>query len=317
MTKLKWLSARLPEPEYLETPSFGINRALGGRGIREGGIHTVWGSKASGKSTWCQHIIAKAQSEGKVCAYVDAEKTFSTPWAERCGVNVDDLLLARANSAEDLLDLIIPDLSSGKIDLLVFDSIQSTNFDSFFDKPASSGGMGSYARSSKLVTHKILNAIQPNQHVFFISHAAMDLSGTYPVMKAAIGNSIEHWSSTIIKLQKSMAKDSIREEDKAHTVKWKIEKSKQSEYPIEGQFYFTSSTAQFDTVDEVVTAAVDEGLISGGGWPTYHKGQDDAKQWRSKAVLVEALKNEDADFLEKLKQELNEITVHAVEDDDE
>jgi recombination protein RecA len=316
MAKLKWLSARLPEPEYLSTPSFGVNRALGGRGIREGGIHTIWGAKTSGKSTWCLYLIAQAQREGKVCAYVDAEKTFSSSWAQKCGVDVDALLLARANSAEDLLDLIIPDLASGKIDLLIFDSIQSTNFDSFFDKPASSGGMGSYARSSKLVTHKILNALQPNQHVVFISHAAMDLSGTYPVLKAAIGNSIEHWSSTIIKLTKKMGKDSIRESDKAHTVKWKIEKSKQSEYPIEGEFYFTSSTAQIDVIDEIVTAAIDEGLISGGGWPTYRKGEDDARQWRSKAALVEALKGEEADFLEQLKKELNEIAVHAQEDEE-
>lgn len=316
MTKLKWLSARLPEAEYLSTPSFGINRALGGLGLHAGRIHVLWGSKASGKTTFALHLIAQAQREGKLCAFVDAEKTYSDEWAIRCGVDVDELLLARANSAEDLLELIIPDLASGKIDLLVFDSIQSANFDSFFDKNASSGGMGSYARSSKLVTHKILNALQPNQQIIFISHAAMDLSGTHPVLKAALGSAIEHWASTIIKLQKVMRKDSIREEDGAHLTKWVINKSKQSEYPIEGEFYFTSSTAEIDVIDEIVTAAIDEGLISGGGWPTYHKGLDDAKQWRSKAVLVEALKNEDAEFLEQLKKELNAITVHAVEDEE-
>lgn len=313
MAKLSWLSARLPEADYLSTPSFGINRALGGRGLHSGRIHVLWGPKASGKTTIALHLLAQAQREGKVCAIVDAEKTYSVEWAERCGVDIDALKYVSGNTAEDLLSLILPSLESGEIDVLMFDSIQSANFESFF-KPESNP-MGSYARSSKMITHKILNALQPTQQVIFISHAAMDLSGHHPMLKAALGNAIEHWASTIIRIQKIMAKDSIRESDGAHRVKWKIDKSKQSEYPIEGEFYFTSSTASIDNVDEIVTAAKDEGIIEGTTWLKYIDSNGEELKWQGKQKLVTELKN-NKELLDEIAEKLNAIAVHAVEDEE-
>ena len=166
-----------------------------------------------------------------------------------------------------------------------------------------------------MVTHKILNVLQPHQQVIFISHAAMDLSGHYPVLKAALGNAIEHWASTIIRIQKIMAKDSIREEDGAHKVRWKIEKSKQSEYPIDGEFYFTSSTASIDNVDEIVTAAKLEGIIDGTTWLKYVDSNGEELKWQGKANLVNHLKA-NPELLKEIGDKLNAITVHAVEDDD-
>jgi recombination protein RecA len=316
MTKLKWLSARLPEPDYLPTPSFGINRALGGEGLASGRIHVYWGPMASGKTTLGLHQIAEAQRQGKRCAFIDAEKTYSTEWAVRCGVNVDELKYISSNTAEDLLDLIIPDIESGYLDVIMLDSIQSVNFESFFKKNASSGGMGSYARSSKLITHKMLQAIQPHQQIIFVSHAAMDLSGTYPVMKAALGNAIQHWASTIIRIQKIGAKDSIREEDGAHRVKWKIEKSKQSEYPIEGEFYFTSTTATIDMVDEVVAAAKHEKLLTGTNWLSYIDSNGEEHKLNGATKLTAYLK-ENPEVLNDMKEKLNAIAVHSVGDEEE
>lgn len=313
MAKKSWLTARLPEAEYLPTPSFGINRALGGKGLHSGRIHVYWGPKASGKTTIALHQLAEAQRQGKTCAIIDAEKTFDPTWAERCGVDLDELLYVAGNTAEEILNLLLPDMESGKIDVVMLDSIQSVNFESFFKPDANP--MGSYARSSKMVTHKILNVLQPHQQVIFISHAAMDLSGHYPVLKAALGNAIEHWASTIIRIQKIMAKDSIREEDGAHKVRWKIEKSKQSEYPIDGEFYFTSSTASIDNVDEIVTAAKLEGIIDGTTWLKYVDSNGEELKWQGKANLVNHLKA-NPELLKEIGDKLNAITVHAVEDDD-
>src|SRR5688572_27252849 len=135
MAKLEVLTARLPEPEFLPTPSFGINRALGGKGLSSGRIHVFWGQKASGKSTAAFHQIAYAQKQGKVCIYIDAERAFPMKWAEKCGVDLDACKYIRANSAEKILELLMPMVDRGEVDLIVVDSLSSINFDSYFATP--------------------------------------------------------------------------------------------------------------------------------------------------------------------------------------
>lgn len=315
MSKLQWLTGRLPEPEYLPTPSFGLNRALGGKGLRSGRIHIYWGPRASGKSTVALHQVAVAQQEGKTCAYIDAEKTFDPEWAEKCGVDVDALKIVQANSAEAILTLLLPDMVKEAIDVVVVDSLSSINYEAFFDPEKNP--MGSYARSSKMFTHKVLNVLGYNQQIIFISHAAMDLSGHHPMLTAAIGNGVGHWASTIIKIQKVMSKDSIRESDGAHVVRWQVDKSKQSEYPVSGQFYFVSHTASIDNVDEVVSIAKEEGIIEGAGaWVYHNKGYEDEQKWNGQAKLVQFLKEND-DFYQQLQEELNAIKVVADEEEED
>jgi recombination protein RecA len=113
-TALKILSARLPDPEFLPTASFGINRALGGEGLEAGRIHVYWGPKASGKTSMSFHQIRMAQDQGKKCVYWDSEKAFSMKWAQKCGVDVDALGYLRTNSAEKGLVTPMPHVGEGR-----------------------------------------------------------------------------------------------------------------------------------------------------------------------------------------------------------
>lgn len=313
MTKLKWMTGRLPEPEFLPTPSFGINRALGGKGLGSGRIHVYWGAKASGKTTMTLHQIAVAQREGKVCAYLDAERAFTPEWAEKCGVDLDALKIIRSQSVEDIKELVCPALEKGEIDLLALDSLSSVNYSSFFE---GNNSMGSYARSAKWLTHQILSTLDFHQQVIFIAHAAMDLSGKYPVLTPAIGNAIDHWASTTIKFQQMKGKDGVREEDGAKKVKWTITKSKQSQYPVSGEYWFNDRTASIDNYDEVITAALDDDIIQqSGAWYYYpYKDAPNALQWQGKNAVVHELK-ENSDFYEEISAKLNEIGVEAEDDE--
>lgn len=314
MAKLSWLTGRRPEPYYLSFPSFGINRALGGRGLQSGRIHVYWGVKASGKTTAALQQIAVAQREGKICAFIDSEKAYNEAWAAKNGVDVDALRYIDTVKAEEALELLLPDLESGEIDVVVVDSLSSINFEAYFKPDANP--MGSYARSSKMFTHKVLGALQHNQHAIFISHAAMDLSGYHPTLKAAVGNAIDHWCSTMIKFQKMNGKDHIRD-DGSFRVKWRIDKSKQSSYPVEGEYWFNPRTAQIDTVGEVVTAAVDTGIISKAGpWFYLDKGTDNELKFQGEAKLVDFLKENPLNFAE-IADRLNDIKVEAIEEDGE
>jgi recombination protein RecA len=297
----------------LPTSSFGINRALGGRGLSSGRIHLYWGLKASGKTTLTLQQIARAQREGKTCAYIDSEKAWTPEWAEKNGVDLDAIMYRRGNSAEELLEGILPDLASEKIDLLVVDSLNSINFDAFFDPDKNP--MGSYARSGKMFTHKMLNALGTQTHIILLSHAAMDLSGTYPVMKAAVGNAIDHWASTIIKFQKLGGKDAVRE-DGAFKTKWKIEKSKQSVYPVEGHYWFNPLTARIDNVAEIVSAGIEAGMIDkSGAWFYLDKGLETETKFHGENALVEAIRT-NPEFAQTLNDTLMSIPVIALQEDD-
>ena len=315
MAALKWSTGRGPEPYYLLTPSFGINRALGGKGLKSGRIHVYWGVKGSGKTTAAMQQIAQAQREGKNCAYVDAEGAFDDDWAIKNGVDIDALKKVVAQSAEKILQLLVPDLEKGVFDLVVVDSLSSINYDAYFDtKDPTKNPMGSYARSAKFVTHKILGALGSQQHVIFISHAAMDISGTYPVMKAAVGNAIDHWASTMIKFNKMNGKDFVRD-DGSFVIKWKIDKSKQSVYPVDGGYYFNPKTAEIDLITEIATYAVLDGLIDqNSAWFYYPDRNDpDARKFHGANAFADALRNE-PEFLEEIKAKLNEIGVKAITD---
>lgn len=308
-----WLTARLPEPYYLPTPSFGINRALGGRGLASGRIHVYWGVKASGKTTVAFQQIAQAQKEGKVCAFIDAERAISPEWAEKNGVDLDALLYMRENSAEKILTTLLPDLEAGKIDIVVVDSLSSINFDSFFDEnDPGKNAMGSYARSAKMFTHKVLSHLQYEQHVILISHAAMDLSGQRPALRAAVGNAIDHWCSTMIKVSKSMAKDR-QEEDGSFPVDWRIDKSKQSVYPVSGTYYFSPHTTKIDYYKEIFTYGVEEGLVErSGAWYSYGPME---KKVQGEGGFIRHMK-ENPDLFDALVAELSSVKVEAEDDED-
>lgn len=316
MAKLSWMRGRFPDPEVLPTPSFGLNRALNG-GLFSGRIHVFWGPKASTKTTAALYMIAEAQRQGKSCAFVDAEKTYNSTWAEMCGVDDDALMKIRANGAESLLELICPALEKGEVDLLVVDSLSSIVFETYFEKPENNA-MGTYARSSKFFTHKILNALQHDQQVIFISHAAIDLSGQRPALRAALGNAIEHWASTIVKFQLRYGKSNDRESDGARKVTWRIDKSKTSPYPIEGDYYFMQDEASIDTIAEIAGYAIEEGVVQKGGAWIYYPDKDTCgeNRYQGEPRFVAALK-EDEVLLKSIKEDLLKNGVSVLDEDDE
>ncbi len=308
MTKLKWLTARLPEPYYLPTPSFGVNRALGGVGLASGRIHVYYGPRASGKSTLAMQQVAVAQKEGKVCAYLDSERALSRPWAEKNGVDVDALKYNNTLIVEEALELVMPDIEAGLIDILVVDSVNTLNYKSFFDDPGSQG-MGTYARSAKMFTHKLLSVLGSQQQVILISQQSMHKQGQNFFPAPTVGSAIEHWASTMIKFRKSMAKTDVRD-DGSFKVFWKIDKSKQSVYPVTGTFYFNPRTTVIDTVDEVISAAKSADIITGSTWLNYRENEADKQQWQGAQKLNDYIKG-NPEFLEQLMIELNAIDVIA------
>jgi len=118
--------------EYQPTPSFGLNKALGG-GLPYGRQVLIWGSKSSAKSSMCLQMIALAQAEGKLCAWIDSEMSYSEDWARKMGVDPEKLIYSQARTISDMVDVGVALMNAG-VDLIVVDSITSMLPAIYFEK---------------------------------------------------------------------------------------------------------------------------------------------------------------------------------------
>ncbi len=116
-------AAAISSVKAIPTGSLTLDLALGVGGIPKGRITEIFGPESSGKTTLGQHIIAQAQKGGGMAAYIDAEHCLDPPYAARCGVNVDDLLISQPDTGEQALEITEALVRSGAIDVIVIDSV--------------------------------------------------------------------------------------------------------------------------------------------------------------------------------------------------
>src|SRR3989344_141374 len=107
----------------IPTGSIGLDAALGVGGVPRGRIIEIFGPESSGKTTLALHIVAEAQKKGGICAFVDAEHALDPDYAKRLGVATEDLLISQPDTGEQALEIIESLVRSGKIDVIVVDSV--------------------------------------------------------------------------------------------------------------------------------------------------------------------------------------------------
>jgi len=109
--------------ESIPTGAMALDMALGIGGLPRGRIVEVYGPESSGKSTLAMHVVAEAQRNGGICAYIDAEHAMDPIYARAIGVNVDDLLISQPDTGEQALEIADMLIRSGALDILVIDSV--------------------------------------------------------------------------------------------------------------------------------------------------------------------------------------------------
>ncbi len=109
--------------ESVPTGALSLDLALGIGGLPRGRIVEIYGPESSGKSTLAMHVVAEAQRNGGICAYVDAEHAMDPVYARAIGVNIDDLLISQPDTGEQALEIADMLIRSGALDVLVVDSV--------------------------------------------------------------------------------------------------------------------------------------------------------------------------------------------------
>jgi len=109
--------------EAISTGALALDLALGIGGLPRGRVVEIFGPESSGKSTLAMHVVAEAQRNGGICAYVDAEHAMDPVYAKAIGVNIDDLLISQPDTGEQALEIADMLIRSGALDVLVIDSV--------------------------------------------------------------------------------------------------------------------------------------------------------------------------------------------------
>jgi len=294
---------KLPKPEVIETPSYGLNRILGG-GFWSGRYHIMWGNPQAGKSTFCLHTLAKAQAQGFVPVIVDAEGTMTDEWMVHCGIDMSSRIVIRSTIAEEILSAIMPMLREKQSKyIFLIDSVNSIVMEQFYKNDDSMGGVGIHARSQGAFIQKISSELisDVNHCVIFIAQQTIGAKGQYFVTQGKFGNAAEHWATNIIRINASDSKDDtdrdIDERIVNRKVTWRIDKSKQN--PVKGtkgDYWFNPDVAEINNDREIFHIAVrNKVVVRAGAWYSY---KDNKFQGESK--FLEAMPAFKADIMKEL-----------------
>ena len=297
------LGSEIEQTYFAKTPSFGLNRALNG-GFPYGRQVLVWGNKSSGKSSFCLQLIAQAQQEGKVCAWIDAEMTYSPDWANKLGVDSSSLIHSTARTMNDMVD-VGTDLMKAGVDLIVVDSISALLPAIYFEKDSTdlkqlenTKQIGAEARdmtNAVKMLNYANNQVKPTL-LILISQARNNIGAMYVSQQPTGGMATKFYSSTIIKLFSSESDnqaikgkiyvgDKIIEEKVGRKVRWDVQFSKTSPAFQTGEydFYFRGSDLGVDSVADLVDTSEMLGFIErGGAWYTV---EGERYQGREKLIL--------------------------------
>jgi recombination protein RecA len=162
--------------EVIPTGSFSLDEALGVGGIPRGRVVEIFGPESSGKTTLALHIVREAQKTGGVCAFVDAEHALDPDYAQRIGVNLNDLVLSQPDTGEQALEIVESLVRSGAFDAVVIDSVAALTPQAEIEGEMGDQQVGAQARLMSRALRKLTALVAKTKTaVIFINQIRMQI----------------------------------------------------------------------------------------------------------------------------------------------
>ena len=156
--------------EAIPTGALSLDIALGIGGVPKGRIIEIYGHESSGKTTLCQHIIAQAQQRGGVAAFVDVEHALDPSYAQKCGVNIDDLYVSQPDTGEQALEITEALIRSQAIDVVVVDSVAALVPRAEIEGEMGDSHMGLQARLMSQALRKLTGAVKQSNCILIFTN---------------------------------------------------------------------------------------------------------------------------------------------------
>ena len=286
----------------ISTGSLALDLALGVGGLPKGRVVEIFGPESSGKTTLALHVVAEAQKQGGVSAFIDAEHALDVHYAKRLGVKTDDLLISQPDTGEQALEITDILVRSGAVDVIVIDSVAALVPKAEIEGEMGDAHMGLQARLMSQALRKLTATIsKSNTIVVFVNQIRMKIGVMFGNPETTTGgNALKFYSSVRLDVRRIAAikqgQDVVGNRTKVRVVKNKVAPPfKEVEFDL---IYGEGISREGDVID----LAVEKNLVEKSGtWYAYHdqrigQGRENAKQFLK----------ENPKILEQMEQEILE-----------
>jgi recombination protein RecA len=300
--------------DVVSTGSIGLDVALGIGGVPKGRVVEIYGPEASGKTTLTLQIVAEAQKAGGTAAFVDAEHALDPTYAEKLGVNVDELLVSQPDTGEQALEITDMLVRSGAVDVIIIDSVAALTPKAEIEGEMGDSHMGLQARLMSQALRKLTGNIKrSNAMVIFINQIRMKIGVMFGSPETTTGgNALKFYSSVRLDIRRIGA---IKKGDEVigNQTRVKVVKNKVAP-PFKMAEFEIRYGLGISREGEIIDHGVEHGLIDkAGSWYSY--GEDRFGQ--GKENVREYLRNNPATSQEieaKIRALLLPETVDAPEE---
>jgi recombination protein RecA len=271
--------------EVVSTGSLGLDIALGVGGLPRGRVIEIYGPESSGKTTLTLQVVAQMQKVGGTCAFIDAEHALDTGYAQKLGVNLQELLISQPDTGEQALEIVDSLVRSGSVDLVVIDSVAALTPKAELEGEMGDSLPGLQARLMSQALRKLTATVnKTNTMVIFINQIRMKIGVMFGNPETTTGgNALKFYSSVRLDIRRTgsikRAEEVIGSETKVKVVKNKVAPPfKQAEFDI---LYGEGISRHGEIIDLGVAAEV---LDKSGAWYAYNgekigQGKDNAREF--------------------------------------
>jgi recombination protein RecA len=301
-TIMKMGEEKVEDINVIPTGSLGLNLALGVGGYPRGRIIEIYGPESSGKTTLAIHAIAEAQKAGGIAAFIDAEHAFDRFYAEKLGVDIDNLLISQPDSGEQALEVADQLIRSSAIDIIVIDSVAALTPKAELEGDMGENKVGLQARLMSQALRKLTASInKTNTTCIFINQLREKIGVMFGTPETTTGgNALKFYASVRIDIRKS---SSIKDGDNVlgNQTKVKVVKNKVAPPFRKAEFDIMFGEG-ISLAGEIIDLGVDAGVIKkAGAWFSYNdtklgQGRDAAKR----------LIQDNPELLEELQEKIME-----------
>ncbi|MCR5865930.1 MULTISPECIES: recombinase RecA [Aquincola] len=271
--------------QVVSTGSLGLDIALGVGGLPRGRVVEIYGPESSGKTTLTLQVIAEMQKLGGVCAFIDAEHALDAQYAQKLGVNLQDLLISQPDTGEQALEIVDALVRSGSIDLIVVDSVAALTPKAELEGEMGDSLPGLQARLMSQALRKLTGTIKKtNTMVIFINQIRMKIGVMFGNPETTTGgNALKFYASVRLDIRRTgsikKGEEVIGSETKVKVVKNKVSPPfKTAEFDI---LYGEGISREGEIIDMGVEARI---LDKSGAWYAYNgekigQGKDNAREF--------------------------------------